>query len=232
MFDTNYTTKKATSNGVRVSVIIPCLNEVGSIEAVLNDIPKDRVDEVLVADGGSTDGTVELVEKMGYQIVTQEKKGFGAAIMSGINHAKGDVIVVLNADGSMNPKDIPKLLEKLNEGYDLVLASRYLKGGGSEEDTILHFIGNKFFTFLCNLLYKVNVSDVLYFFLVAKKEVFETIKPQCLNAGFCVEVPIKTAKAGFKIGEIPSFEKRRMAGKAKVNAFTTGFKILTKVLKP
>lgn len=213
-------------------MIIPALNEVESIGQVLIDIPKDRVDEVLVADGGSTDGTQELVRKLGYQVVTQEKKGFGAAIASGIEHAKGDIIIILNADGSQTLEDIPKLLEKLEEGYDLVMASRYLPGGGSEDDTFLHLVGNKIFTFLCNILYKVNVSDVLYFFLAARKEIFEKIKPTCDHAGYCVEVPIKVRKAGFKIGEIPSFEKKRIAGKAKVKAFTTGFEIITRILKP
>lgn len=216
---------------MKVSIVIPCLNEVGSIEAVLADIPKDKVDEVLVADGRSTDGTVELVRKLGYQVVFDDKKGYGAAIIGGIKKAKGDIVIVLNADGSQDPKDIPKLLDKINEGYDLVLASRYLPGGGSDEDTLLHHIGNKMFTFLCNKLYKVNVSDVLYFFLAARKEIFEKMELTCPHAGFCVELPIKTRKAGFKIGEIPSFEKKRTAGKAKVNAFTTGFKILFTLLR-
>ena len=139
---------------------------------------------------------------------------------------------MLNADGSQNPKDIPKLLDKLNEGYDLVLASRYLPGGGSEEDTFIHLIGNKIFTFLCNMLYKVNVSDALYFFLAAKKEIFEKVKTNCPHVGYCVELPIKTRLAGFKIGEIPSFEKKRTAGKAKVRALSSGFKILMTLLKP
>lgn len=216
----------------KVSVIIPCLNEVGSIEAVLNDVPKDRVDEVLVADGGSIDGTQELVKKLGYQIVTQKIKGFGAAIQAGFEKAQGDIVIVLNADGSQNPKDIPKLLDKLSEGYDLVLASRYLPDGGSEDDTFLHLVGNKAFTFLCNLLYGVGVSDILYFFLAARKGIFEKVKTNCAHAGYCVELPIKTKKAGFKIGEVASFEKRRTAGKAKVHAFRTGFKILLRVFKP
>lgn len=214
-----------------VSVIIPCLNEVGSIEAVLNDIPKDRVDEVLVADGGSTDGTVELVTRLGYRIVTQTEKGFGAAVDNGFKQAKGDIVVVLNADGSQNPKDIPNLVDKINQGYDLVLASRYLPGGGSEEDTFLHHIGNKFFTFLCNALYQVGVSDVLYFFLAAKKAIFEKVKTNCPDAGYCVELPIKTRRAGFKITDVPSFEKKRTAGKAKVHTLSTGFKILMTLLK-
>lgn len=216
----------------KVSVIIPALNEVGSIGQVLADIPKDAADEVLVADGGSTDGTQELVKSLGYQVVTQERKGFGAAIMSGIEQAKGDIVVVLNADGSQNPKDIPNLLDKLNAGYDLVLASRYLPGGGSEDDTFVHFIGNKIFTFLCNALYGVNVSDALYFFLAARKEIFKKVRTNCLHVGYCVELPVKTRRAGFKIGEIPSFEKKRTAGKAKVHALSSGFKIFMTLLNP
>lgn len=216
----------------KVSVIIPCLNEVGSIEAVLNDIPKDVVDEVLIADGGSKDGTIELVTKLGYRVITQEKKGFGAAIANGFKQAQGDIVMVLNADGSQDPKDISKLLAKIDEGYDLVLASRYLPGGGSEEDTLVHKFGNKMFTFLCNVFYGVGTTDVLYFFLAARKEIFKKVKTNCPHAGYCVELPIKTRRAGFKIIDVPSFEKKRTAGKAKVNAFTTGFKILWRVLKP
>ena len=171
----------------KVSVVIPCLNEVGSIEAVLNDIPKDIVEEVLVADGGSTDGTAELVTRLGYKIVTHPKmKGFGADIITGIQESKGDVVIILNADGSQEIKDIQKLLDKIDEGYDLVMASRYLPGGGSEDDTFLHYIGNKMFTFVCNRLHKVGVSDVLYFFLAVKKDVFKKIKPDYPHAVFCI----------------------------------------------
>lgn len=215
----------------KASIVIPCLNEVGSIEAVLNDIPKDIVEEVLVADGGSTDGTVDLVTKLGYRIVTQEKKGFGAAIMAGIQASRGDVVIVLNADGSQEVKDVKKLLDKIDEGYDLVMASRYLPGGGSEDDTFLHYIGNKMFTFLCNKLHKVGVSDILYFFLAIRKDVFKKIKPDCPHVGFCVELPIKTRKAGFRVGDVASFEKKRTAGKAKVNAIPAGFKILLSIFK-
>ena len=217
---------------MKTSIIIPALNEVGSVGKVLEEIPKDVADEIIVVDNHSTDGTQELVRKMGYKIIQQKGKGFGAAITSGVEEAKGEVMLVINADGSQDPKDIPRLLEKINEGYDLVLASRYLPGAGSDDDTLLHYFGNKMFTWLCNKIYKVGISDSLYFFLAAKKQIFEKIQFESPNSGYAIELPIKVHKAGFKIAEIPSFEKKRMAGKAKMNTYIGGFQILLKILKP
>lgn len=215
----------------KVSVIIPSLNEVGAIREVLIQVPKDWVDEILVIDGHSQDGTVELVKKLGYDLIFQEGKGFGSAIATGVKYAKGDVLIIINADNSQNPKDIPRLLEKIGEGYDVVMASRYLIGGGSEDDTLLHYFGNKLFTFLCNLIHGSHFSDALYFFFAAKREVFETVKLRSSGFEYCMELPIKVHRDGFKIAEIPSFERKRSGGRAKVNAFFDGLKILRAILK-
>jgi len=223
---------------MKTTLIMPTLNEVESIEKALSPLPREIIDEILVVDGYSTDGTVELVKKLGYNLIFQGKdpkgvgaKGFGLAISAGINQVKGDVIVIMSADCSQNVNDIFLLLEKIKEGYDLVLASRYLPGGGSEDDTTLHRWGNKFFTFLCNKLHNTGITDSLYFFLAVKKEVFDKIKLENPNAGCCVELPIKARRAGFRITEIPSFEKKRRAGKGKLNAFVDGLKILFEILK-
>ena len=216
---------------MKISIIIPALNEVESIGRVLEEIPKDVADEIIVSDGHSTDGTQELVRKMGYKVIEQKGEGFGAGVASGIEEAKGDIVIIINADGSQNSKDIPLLLEKIKEGYDLVLASRYLPGAGSDDDTPLHYFGNKMFTFLCNLLYKVGISDSLYFFLAAKKGIFEKIKLKSPDSGYAIELPIKVHQAGFKITEIPSFERKRTRGRAKVNAFRNGLQILLTLFK-
>lgn len=216
---------------MKVSVIIPALNEVGSIETVLSQIPKEGIDEILVIDGHSTDGTVELVKKLGYPVIFQKGKGFGAAISTGVEAAKGDVIVSLTSDNSQNPKDIPDLLRKIDEGYDLVMASRYLPGAGSEDDTLLHHIGNKFFTWLCNFIHKTKITDSLYFFVAFRKDIFKIIEPKNLHCGYGIEMPIRAYNAGLKIAEIPSFERKRFAGKAKISAFSDGFKILKTILK-
>jgi len=215
----------------KVSVIIPTLNEVENIEKVLREIPKDRVDEILVIDGHSTDGTVELVKKLGYPLIFQPSKGFGEAFSTGVKEAKSDVIVFINADNSHDPADIPKLLAKIEEGYDMVMASRYSPGAGSDDDTLLHYIGNKIFTFLSNKIHKANFSDILYFFLAIRREVFDKVKTSSSGFEYCIELPIKVHKAGFKIAQIPSFERKRSGGQAKVNAFSVGLKILLAILK-
>ena len=117
---------------LKASIIIPTLNEVETIEKILTSIPKEeRIEEVLVVDGHSTDGTIDIVKRLGFPLVFQEKKGFGSAIATGIKESKGEVIIILNADNSHDPNDIPKLLDKIEEGYDMVMASRYLPGAGS-----------------------------------------------------------------------------------------------------
>ena len=215
-----------------ISVIIPTLNEVGSIREVLSQIPRDQISEILVIDSHSTDGTVELVKKLGYPLIFQKGKGFGSAISTGIKYAIGDVLVFITGDNSQNPKDIPKLLKKIEEGYDVVMASRYLSGAGSEDDTTLHYIGNKFFTWLCNKIHGTKFTDSLYFFMAIRKKIFNSIKLNSTDAEFCIELPIKVHRAGFRIAEIPSFERKRLEGKAKINAFYHGFRILLRLLRP
>lgn len=217
---------------MKVSVIIPTLNEVETIEKVLRDIPKGVVDEILIVDGHSKDGTVELVKKLGYPLIFQQGKGYGSAAATAIKHAQGDVLIFLTGDCSQEPKDIPKLLKKLEQGYDLVMASRYLLDSGSEDDTLLHYIGNKFFTWLCNKIHQTTFSDSLYFFIAIRREVFDSIQLFSSGCEYCLELPIKAHKAGFKIAQIPSFERKRAGGRAKIRAFSAGSRILRRLLKP
>ena len=151
-----------------ISLIISALNEEETIGQVLAQIPPGAVDEILVIDGYSTDKTREIARKAGAKVILQEGgKGYGRATITGLKYATGGTIILLTADLSQDPRDIPKLLAKLNEGCDMVMASRYMKGGGSEDDTFLHYIGNNLFTFLCNLLHGSRFSDLLYFFNIA-----------------------------------------------------------------
>ena len=216
-----------------ISLIISALNEEQTIGQVLAQVPQGVVDEILVIDGHSIDNTREIASRAGAKVIVQEGgKGYGRATITGLKYATGDTIVLLTADLSQDPRDIPKLLAKLNEGYDMVMASRYMKGGGSDDDTFLHYIGNKLFTFLCNLFYGSRFSDALYFFIAGRKEAFE--KANAVSPGFeyCAELPIKAHKAGLKITQVPSFENKRLAGEAKVHSFRHGWKILLKILRP
>lgn len=212
--------------GAKVSLIIPTLNEVGSIEAVLQEIPRDVVDEVLIVDGHSTDGTPELVTRLGCAVVQQTGRGYGDAIATGFRHVKGDIIVLADADGSYELGDIRRLVQRVREGADLALGSRYLPESGSDDDTFVRYVGNKAFTFLFRSLYGVQISDALFFYAAIRREVVEAITATSPGFEYIVEFLIKAQRAGFKFAEIPSAEKARTAGKSKVNAFNDGLRML------
>lgn len=211
---------------MKVTVQIPAKNEEGSLPSVIEKIPRDFVTEILVVDGHSTDSTMKVATALGCRVITQPGKGYGDAMIHGFKNASGDVIISMDADGSPNPKEIPKLLAKLNEGYDIVLGSRYLTGGGSEDDTLIRYIGNKSFTFITNLLHGTKMSDSLYLFCAMKKSMLDKLVFNCSDFSLCIEIPVKAHKAGFKMAEIPSFELKRIADVSRVNAFVDGFKIL------
>ncbi len=226
--------------GDRVSVIIPTLNEEESLEYVFNKIPKDDIDEVILVDGGSTDRTMEIAQKLGLKAIRQEGSGLGSAVKQGLELTSGDIKIILDADGSHNPEDIIRLIEKVQEGYDVVVASRYcntlslssiFKKGTSYDDTVLTTIGNKFFTLICKLVFKVPINDILMGFKAFRKEVFEKIKIDAKGPEYNVEVVLKAHKAGFKIGEISTIEQKRRGGKSKLNAFNDGMRILIEIIK-
>lgn len=216
---------------MKITLIIPTLNEIHSIETVLKDIPKDVVDEILIVDGHSTDGTAEAVKRLGNKVILQKDRGYGNAVKTAAEHATGDVIVLMDADGSYEANDIPKLIQCIKEGYDIAYGSRYLPESGSDDDTLIRYVGNKIFTFLLNKLHGVNISDSLFLYIAAKREVFNKLKIKSKNFEYCMEFPIKAHKAGFKYTEIPSYEKKRIAGSSKVNALYHGLLILWTLLK-
>ena len=210
----------------RVSLIIPTLNEAGSIEAVLKEIPRDVVHEVLIVDGASTDGTPELVRRLGDRVIQQEGRGYGAAIITGLKHVSGDIIVLADADGSYNLDDIRLLVQRVEDGADLTLGSRYLPESGSEDDTIIRYVGNKVFTWTLGKLYGVELTDALFFYMAIRRDVVRSITATSPGFEYIVEFLIKAQRGGFKFAEIPSAEKARTAGKSKVNAFVDGLRML------
>ncbi|MBF0518742.1 MAG: glycosyltransferase family 2 protein [Nitrospirae bacterium] len=215
---------------MKVSLVIPTLNEAGCIEKTLSEIPKNTVNEVIVVDGHSTDGTADIVRNLGYRVILQKSMGYGGAFTEGISEATGDIVILMDADGSHNPTDIPVLIEKIKEGYDYVLAVRYAPGYRSDDDTLIRHIGNMLFTFLVNLIHKAFISDALYLYTAIRKDKFPLIEPKSQGFEYCVEILIRAHKAGLKIAQVPSAERLRGAGKSKVNALTDGLKILKTIL--
>lgn len=215
---------------MKTSLIIPTLNEATCIAQTLSEIPKGAIDEVIVVDGHSQDGTAEIVRNLGYKVVMQKSKGYGGGFSEGVEAATGDVVILMDADGSHNPADIPLLLDKIKEGYDYVLAVRYVPGQHSDDDTLIRHTGNMLFTFLVNLIHKIFISDALYLYTAIRKDKFHLIKPKSYGFEYCVEILIRAHKAGLKIAQVPSVERMRVGGESKVNAFIDGLRILKVIL--
>ena len=175
--------------------------------------------------------TFNSIKKYNEQIVYQKGKGFGNALRTGINSVETQFFCVFNADGSFNPIDLEALRKKLLDGADFVFSSRYLKDGGSDDDTVITYIGNFLFTNLCNILFRLNISDVLYTYVMGSTKAFKSLNMKYDDFSFCVELPIKAKNKNFVLTDHPSFERSRIGGLKKVNEFKDGFLILISILK-
>lgn len=220
---------------MKVSLIIPTRNEQGAIGRVLKEIPRKLIHEIIVIDGHSTDNTKKEVKaelrKGKDRFILQKKKGFGSALKQAFKEATGDVVIIMNGDGSHNPKDIAKLLKKIKQGYEYVIASRYIRGARSDDDTLIRFIGNRTLTFLTNLLHGSHVTDSLHFYTAITSKGLKKIHPTSPGFEFCIEILIRAHRVGLKFAEIPVVERARYAGESKVNIFSAGAKILLMILR-
>jgi len=176
--------------------------------------------------------TVDSIKNLNVEIIYQNEYGFGDALITGINSVKTEYFCIFNADGSFDPSEITSFIEMLeNEKNDFVFGSRYEKNSGSEDDTIVTYVGNKIFTTLGRLFFNLPITDILYTFVLGKTEKAKKLNLKQKDFSFCVELPIKAKRNNMKLGSIPCYERKRIAGKKKVNAFKDGFLILTYMIK-
>ena len=148
-----------------------------------------------------------------------------------MNSVETDYTCIFNADGSFDPKYLKEMLNLCKENRDFVFASRYMKEGGSDDDTLLTKIGNFIFSMIGNIFFSLNISDILYTFLLGKTDSFKKLDLKSNDFCLCVEIPIKAKRLGMNIIDTPSYERKRIAGVKKVNELKDGFKILTYVVK-
>ena len=213
-----------------LTLIIPAKNESESLPMVLNSLKKFNYN-IIVSLSENDHETINSINNYEtVQILRQSAKGYGNALIEGINACKTKYFCIFNADGSFDENDLPKMLE-LNYQYDFVFTSRYSLGGASEDDTIITYLGNQFFSLLGRIFFSLKISDILYTFVMGNTESFKKLNVINSDFRFCVEFPIKMQKKKMKYFSIPSYEKKRIAGIKKVNAFKDGFLILLEMIR-
>jgi glycosyltransferase involved in cell wall biosynthesis len=210
---------------------MPTLNEIEGVQAVLPRIDRRVVDEIIVTDGGSKDGTVEYCLKNGARVHTQKKRGYGSAILEALELARGEIVVEITADGSSLPEIIPALIAKIGEGNDLVLASRYRDGAVSQDDDWLTALGNWLFTTLTNILFRSSLTDVLVGYRAYRRKSLDALRMDAPGLEWVIQSTIRFLKKGFRVAEIGADEPKRIGGQRKMMPFRTGWAILTLMLK-
>ncbi len=208
------------------------------MRAVLPRIRREWCDQVLVVDGGSTDGTADYAKGEGCEVLEQKAKGIRRAYTEALPHIRGDVVITFSPDGNCIPEAIPQLIEKMKEGYDLVIASRYADGATSEDDDLLTGFGNWMFTTLFNVLYGGRFTDLMGIFRAWKKELFQSLDLDKEEGYFSENwvgidgmgaehlMSIRALKRKLRIGEIPASEPKRIGGVRKMHPVRWGFVIL------
>ncbi len=223
--------RKNTEDNNKVTLLAPALNEIEAVQIILPKIDREYVQEIIVVDGGSTDGTVEYCEHNGYRVHKQKGRGYGAGIRDGVSLASGNIIIEFPPDGNSPPERIPDLISKLNEGYDFVIASRYKDGAKSYDDDFITALGNRLFTFLVNFLFRTSYTDVLIGFRAYKKRSFDELNMSAVGLDWSIQMPIKFAKRGLKVAEVSVDEPKRIGGERKMSPIKTGWRILVVLIK-
>lgn len=212
-----------------VSVVIPTLNEARNLPLVLPWLPMDWVDEVILVDGRSTDGTVEVARQFmpSIKVVIEKQAGKGIALQAGYQAATSDIIVVMDADGSNDPREIPRFITALMEGSDFVKGSRFMPGGGTTDMPRIRKLGNGFFVLLTNMIFGSKFTDLCYGFHAFWKYCLETVDLSSVK-GFEIDTAlyIGALREKLHITEVPSFEGYRFMGTGKLKALPDGLKVL------
>ena len=210
-----------------VSVVIPAKNEAANLPWVLSHLP-DGIDELILVDGVSTDDTIEVARRHVPQVVVvhETRPGKGAAIRAGFTAATGDIIVMLDADGSMDPREIGRYVDAIRGGATLAKGSRRLAEGGSADITFIRDLGNRALLAMANLMFGTRFSELCYGFMALRRSAIADLN--LCSDGFEIEteIVVRTVRAGLPVAEVPSFEFPRRSGASNLNAVRDGLRIV------
>lgn len=216
-----------TKRAPTVSVVIPALNEAENLPHVLPRIPK-WVYEVILVDGHSSDATVDVARRLwpGIRIVMQDGKGKGDAVRCGFAAANGKIVVMLDADGSTAPEEIPAFIAVLLAGADFAKGSRFLQGGGTADMPLYRQLGNWGFVLMVRAFFGGQYTDLCYGYNAFWRYVLAPLELDC--NGFEVEtmINVRALRLGLKIAEVPSFEDKRVYGEGRLRTIPDGWRVL------
>lgn len=215
----------------KLTLIIPAKSESETLPIVLKELKKRKFNFIIVMEKSDIE-TINSIKKFRKNIIFQKNKGYGNAIIKGINSVKTELFCIFNADGSFKSSEIRKMINTLlQKNSDFVFGTRYEKNCKSDDDTFITKIGNYFFTKIGNIFYNVKITDILYTFVLGRTKKIKKLNLKQGDFSFCVELPLKAVKFGMKLSTNQSHERKRIAGQKKVNAFKDGYTILKYMIK-
>jgi glycosyltransferase involved in cell wall biosynthesis len=213
-----------------LTLVIPAKDEAECLPRVLNELKNFDCKKIIIIP--ETDlNTRNSIKNFDCKIITQKAGGFGGALIQGIKEVETNFLCIFNADGSFDPKYLRNMYNELLNNCDFVFNSRYESNGGSDDDTFLTLVGNKIFTFICNLLFRLNITDVLFTYVMGKTLAFKSLDLKRKDFRFCIELPVLAKLKKYKFVSKPSYERSRLTGRKKVNELKDGFLILLCIFK-
>jgi glycosyltransferase involved in cell wall biosynthesis len=211
---------------MKISIIVFTWNEIDGMRAIMPRIKKEWYDELIIVDGGSTDGTIEYARANSYFIFVQKEKGAGAAFVEAMGKVTGDVVITFSPDGNSDPDRIPELIEKMKEGYDIVIVSRYREGAKSYDDDLITAFGNKMFTGLVNLLFRSRITDLLVMYRAFRRDLVKELGIETKTVAWGTQLLLRAIKKKMRIAEIPGDEPPRIGGERKMHPIRNGIQEL------
>ena len=219
---------------MKTTLLVMTLNEINGMKAIMPRVKREWCDQIIIVDGGSTDGTIEWAREQGYFVYVQKQKGFRHAYTEVLPYIEGDAVITFSPDGNSIPELIPELIDKMEAGYDMVIASRYLGGAKSEDDDIITAFGNWLFTKTVNILHGGHYTDAMVIFRAYKtklvydldlnKEEGYRLAEKLFRTNISWEplLSVRAAKKKLKVAEIPGDEPPRIGGERKLKILKWG----------
>ena len=213
------------------AIIILTLDEIDGVKAIVPKLNKDWAEEIIFVDGGSKDGTIEEAKKLGFEVIHQNNRGEGNACRIGVQKTNSDFIMFFSPDGNDEPEEIPKMINKISEGFDIVHISRFGKHSESRDAGPIDRFGNRMFTFLVNVFFGGHYSDALNGFRIIRRDIMLKLKTDAQYLNIEQQICIRAAKKNLKVFEIDGREPKRIGGERKMKPIPTGVSLSAQIIK-